>query len=154
MALHSALPFEMYNQFADQSSMSNKGTKREFSIVQDSEDGEETLVSAMKRIKISSDNVDSSQELKIMETKKKDVGYEDVGGMRKQMAQIRELVELPLKQPKLFKTIGVKPPKGILLYGPPGSGKTLIARAIASETGGLVFVRQWTGDHVENGWGE
>jgi len=48
-----------------------------------------------------------------------------VGGVRKQMAQIRELVELPLRHPQLFKTIGVKPPKGILLYGPPGSGKYL-----------------------------
>ena len=46
-----------------------------------------------------------------------------MGGVRKQMAQIRELVELPLRHPQLFKTIGVKPPKGILLYGPPGSGK-------------------------------
>ena len=45
-----------------------------------------------------------------------------MGGVRKQMAQIRELVELPLRHPQLFKTIGVKPPKGILLYGPPGSG--------------------------------
>ena len=50
------------------------------------------------------------------------MGYDDVGGVRKQMAQIRELVELPLRHPQLFKTIGVKPPKGILLYGPPGSG--------------------------------
>ncbi|XP_037481093.1 cell division cycle protein 48 homolog [Triticum dicoccoides] len=62
-------------------------------------------------------------------------GYDDVGGVRKQLAQIRELVELPLRHPKLFKTLGVKPPKGILLYGPPGTGKTLLARAIAAESG-------------------
>ncbi|GJN16257.1 hypothetical protein PR202_gb03223 [Eleusine coracana subsp. coracana] len=62
-------------------------------------------------------------------------GYDDVGGVRKQLAQIRELVELPLRHPALFQTLGVKPPKGILLYGPPGTGKTLLARAIAAESG-------------------
>ncbi|PRT54416.1 Cell division control protein 48 [Wickerhamiella sorbophila] len=69
-----------------------------------------------------------------------DVGYEDIGGCRKQMAQIRELVELPLRHPQLFKSIGIKPPRGVLMYGPPGTGKTLIARAVANETGAFFFL--------------
>jgi len=69
-----------------------------------------------------------------------DVGYDDIGGVRKQLAQIRECVELPLRHPQLFKNIGIKPPRGILLYGPPGCGKTLIARAVANETGAFFFL--------------
>lgn len=69
-----------------------------------------------------------------------DVGYDDIGGCRKQMAQIRELVELPLRHPQLFKSIGIKPPRGILMYGPPGTGKTLMARAVANETGAFFFL--------------
>jgi transitional endoplasmic reticulum ATPase len=57
-----------------------------------------------------------------------------------EMAQIRELVELPLRHPQLFKSIGIKPPRGILLFGPPGTGKTLIARAVANETGAFFFL--------------
>jgi len=69
-----------------------------------------------------------------------EVGYDDIGGCRKQMAQIREMVELPLRHPGLFKAIGVKAPRGILLFGPPGTGKTLIARAVANETGAFFFL--------------
>jgi transitional endoplasmic reticulum ATPase len=56
------------------------------------------------------------------------------------MAQIREMIELPLRHPALFKNLGVKPPRGVLLFGPPGSGKTLIARAVANETGAFFFL--------------
>merc|ERR1719258_1034980 len=56
------------------------------------------------------------------------------------MAQIREMIELALRHPTLFKTIGVKPPKGVLMYAPPGSGKTLIARAVANETGANFYI--------------
>ncbi|EIW75382.1 AAA-domain-containing protein [Coniophora puteana RWD-64-598 SS2] len=69
-----------------------------------------------------------------------DVGYDDIGGCRKRMAQIRELVELPLRHPQLFKSIGIKPLQGILMYGPPGTGKTLMTRAVANETGAFFFL--------------
>merc|ERR1711998_436931 len=69
-----------------------------------------------------------------------DVGYDDIGGCKKAMAQIREMIELPLRHPTLFKTLGVKPPRGVPLFGPPGSGKTLIAKAVANETGAFFFL--------------
>ncbi|VEL13823.1 unnamed protein product [Protopolystoma xenopodis] len=74
------------------------------------------------------------------EEKMNEIGYDDIGGCRKQLAQIKEMVELPLRHPQLFKAIGVKPPRGILLYGPPGTGKTLVARAVANESGSFFFL--------------
>jgi len=62
------------------------------------------------------------------------VTYEDIGGLRKQVQRIREMIELPLRYPELFDRLGIEPPKGVLLYGPPGTGKTLIAKALANET--------------------
>lgn len=51
-----------------------------------------------------------------------EVGYDDIGGCEKQLSQIRELVELPLRHPQIFRSVGIPPPKGVLMYGPPGSG--------------------------------
>ena len=69
-----------------------------------------------------------------------DIGYDDVGGCRKQIGEIREMIELPIRHPQIFKNLGVKLPKGVLLHGPPGSGKTLLAKAIANETGAALFI--------------
>lgn len=63
-----------------------------------------------------------------------DVTYQDVGGMKDQIREIREAVELPMTRPELFEKVGIDPPKGVLLHGPPGTGKTLIAKAVAHHT--------------------
>ena len=60
------------------------------------------------------------------------VSFAGIGGLNDQIRELREVIELPLKNPELFLRVGIKPPKGVLLYGPPGTGKTLLARAVAS----------------------
>ncbi|KAJ1679050.1 AAA ATPase cdc48, partial [Spiromyces aspiralis] len=111
----------------------------EFKILELEVDGHEAefaVIAANTQIDSEGEPVDRENE----ENDPNDICYEDIGGCRKQMAQIREMVELPLRHPQLFKTVGVKPPKGVLMYGPPGTGKTLIARAVANETGAFFFL--------------
>lgn len=67
------------------------------------------------------------------------ISYEDIGGLDNQLSRIREMIELPIRHPELFEKVGIEPPKGILMFGAPGTGKTLIARAIANETNASFF---------------
>ncbi len=79
--------------------------------------------------------------------------YEDVGGLRDQLQEIRETVELPFTHPELYEKIGIEPPKGVLLCGPPGTGKTLLARAVAHETN-ATFIRVIGSELVQKFIGE
>jgi transitional endoplasmic reticulum ATPase len=85
------------------------------------------------------------------------VTYEDIGGMHEEIQKVREMIELPLRHPELFTKLGIEPPKGVLLYGPPGCGKTLLARAVANESGanfysiaGPEVMSKWYGQSEEN----
>ncbi len=62
------------------------------------------------------------------------IAYEDIGGLEEQVQKIREMIELPMRHPEIFRKLGINPPKGVLLHGPPGTGKTLLAKAVANET--------------------
>ena len=85
------------------------------------------------------------------------VTYEDIGDMHDAIQKVREMIELPLRHPELFTRLGIEPPKGVLLHGPPGCGKTLLARAVANESGayfttinGPEIMSKWYGQSEEN----
>jgi transitional endoplasmic reticulum ATPase len=76
----------------------------------------------------------SQKAVDVSEDDVPDVSYEDIGGLKEEIKKIREMVELPLKHPEIFDKLGIEPPKGVLLHGSPGTGKTLLAKAVANET--------------------
>ena len=86
-----------------------------------------------------------------------EVTYEDIGGLNEIVPKIREMIEIPLRRPEVFERLGIDPPKGVLLYGAPGTGKTLIAKAVANESGanfisvaGPEFMSKFYGESEEN----
>lgn len=102
------------------------GTKsQEFEVVRTVPDGP-VVISNSSEMEVVSDKTAVSADGRI--------SYEDIGGLHKEIQRVREMIEMPLKYPSVFKRLGIDPPKGVLLLGPPGTGKTLIARAVANET--------------------
>jgi 26S proteasome regulatory subunit T6 len=82
-----------------------------------------------------------------------DSTYETIGGLEKQVKEIKEVIELPIKHPEIFESLGIAQPKGVLLYGPPGTGKTLLARAVAHHTD-CCFIRVSGSELVQKYIGE
>jgi proteasome regulatory subunit len=92
--------------------------------------------------------------IRAMEIEEKpDASYQDIGGLREQLREVRETVEIPLTDPMLFDAIGIEPPNGVLLTGPPGTGKTLVARAVAQQTH-ATFIRVIGSELVQKFIGE
>ena len=90
------------------------------------------IINDTTKVTVSEDSAKAVQATQ--EGKVPSITYEDIGGIRNEISRVREMIELPLRHPELFKRLGVEAPKGVLLHGPPGTGKTLLARAVANET--------------------
>ena len=103
-------------------------------------------------VKILGSTVDSRVKVMELETKP-NITFEDIGGLKEEILEVREAVEFPLTRPESFERFGVVPPKGVLLFGPPGTGKTLIAKAVANNAG-VPFLRMAGSELVHKYIGE
>jgi len=107
---------------------------------------------ALSVVRTIADSFDS--RVRIMELEETpDITFEQIGGLKNEIEEVREAVEYPLTKPEIFRRIGVEPPKGILLYGPPGTGKTLIAKAVANKAN-ATFIRMSGSELVHKFIGE
>jgi len=97
-------------------------------VVADTNPKQAVIIADQTQVEFNPEAVEITEE-KILE-----VTYEDIGGLQEEIKKVREMVELPLKHPEIFERLGIEPPKGVLLHGPPGCGKTLLAKAVANET--------------------
>jgi transitional endoplasmic reticulum ATPase len=104
------------------------GNKIDLVVTSFSPSGDAVTMTASTEVKIS-EKPASSADMDVPQ-----VSYDDLGGLSNEVSKIREMIELPLRHPELFKRLGVEAPKGVLLHGPPGTGKTMLAKAVAGET--------------------
>ena len=104
------------------------GNKIDLVVTSFAPSGDAVMMSTATEVKISEKRA-SSTDMEVPQ-----VSYDDLGGLSNEVAKIREMIELPLRHPELFKRLGVEAPKGVLLHGPPGTGKTMLAKAVAGET--------------------
>lgn len=91
------------------------------------------VVTGRTQVSISTDAAVPEKQAESEERAVPDVSYEDIGGLNEELEQVREMIEMPLRNPEIFEELAIDPPKGVILHGPPGTGKTLIAKAVANE---------------------
>ncbi len=115
--------FEMFER-----SIGNLGLSVLRLIVVDTSPKQAVIITAETQVTFNPEAVEVAEEKVI------DVSYEDIGGLDEEIKKVREMIEIPLKYPELFTKLGIEPPAGVLLHGPPGSGKTLLAKAVANES--------------------
>ena len=128
MQNHSGNPFDdMFNNFMDISPMG----ELKFAVVSTHPTGV-VKVGPNTQIDLQDHPIDVSKLDGV--TNLVNVSYEDIGGLKEEVRKVREMIEIPLKRPELFEKLGIAPPKGVLMHGSPGTGKTLLAKAVASES--------------------